>query len=318
MAPEYTCDQCGRIFSKDRHPDRRHTFCCHECRYAFLRAGNSSLKKDKVDKVCPVCGTAFAVKPSAAAQRFCSFRCKGLDMRRKARERIESQFDAPLAELLRQWYTEQGKSVRQIVSLTGCGNHTILRWLDECGVPKRKGGEAVAMQWINNDARRKATSAVMKANRRRGGVLDLSGDNSPMRRPEMRKHFSDMRKGAGNPMYNRSGPDSPSWKGGKILERGNSWARISKEIRARDGNRCVKCGSADNLQVHHIVPYRETQDNSPENLVTLCGHCHPKIEYGLAPLQLRLLNGIEGGTTKANRSASARDVGRRHGRKPAK
>ena len=308
---EHTCDHCGKTFTGERSKRYNRRFCCPECRYAYLRAGNSPLKKEKIDKVCPVCGAPFTVKPSGAKQQFCSFRCKGLDMRRKARERIELQFSAPLPDLLRLWYTEQGKSTRQIVSLTRCSNHTILRWLDECGVPKRHGSDAVAGQWVDNDARRKSTSATMRANRKQGGPLDLSGDKSPMRRPEMRKRFSDMRKGAGNPMYNRLGPDNPKWKGGKVTEYGPGWRSIRTMVRRRDGNKCARCGSTKNLQVHHIIPYRESHDNSLENLITLCGNCHPRVEHGSATLQLPLLNGLHGGATKRNKRTATPRMGRR-------
>jgi 5-methylcytosine-specific restriction endonuclease McrA len=45
----------------------------------------------------------------------------------------------------------------------------------------------------------------------------------------------------------------------------------------RDGWACQLCGGAvsdGGLHVHHIIPYRETQDNSPENLIALCPRCH--------------------------------------------
>ena len=33
------------------------------------------------------------------------------------------------------------------------------------------------------------------------------------------------------------------------------------------------------IQCHHIVPYRITQDNSIGNLITLCRSCHIKEEW---------------------------------------
>jgi len=37
---------------------------------------------------------------------------------------------------------------------------------------------------------------------------------------------------------------------------------------------CQKCGKAANLHVHHID--KDVSNNSPENLLTLCGSCHGK------------------------------------------
>ncbi len=35
----------------------------------------------------------------------------------------------------------------------------------------------------------------------------------------------------------------------------------------------------ENLSVHHKNPYRESQDNSASNLVTLCKSCHFVVEF---------------------------------------
>lgn len=51
----------------------------------------------------------------------------------------------------------------------------------------------------------------------------------------------------------------------------------------RDNFQCQICGINENdckqnLQIHHIVPFKCTQDNSDDNLITVCSKCHPKIE----------------------------------------
>jgi 5-methylcytosine-specific restriction enzyme A len=52
------------------------------------------------------------------------------------------------------------------------------------------------------------------------------------------------------------------------------YRRLLKRVLARDGWRCQKCGSLENLQAHHKV-HRSLQGNdSLGNLVTLCAHCH--------------------------------------------
>jgi len=47
-----------------------------------------------------------------------------------------------------------------------------------------------------------------------------------------------------------------------------------KRVLERDGWRCQKCGSLENLQVHHKIKRSQRGNGSLENLVTLCAYCH--------------------------------------------
>lgn len=58
-----------------------------------------------------------------------------------------------------------------------------------------------------------------------------------------------------------------------------TWRAIREEVLARDGHVCVRCQSADKLVVHHKVRWVFTQDDSLENLVTLCRSCHYVVEW---------------------------------------
>lgn len=55
------------------------------------------------------------------------------------------------------------------------------------------------------------------------------------------------------------------------------------KARERDGQKCVRCGSTENLVVHHKDGSRklglDKMDNSLENLLTVCKPCHAK-EHG--------------------------------------
>ena len=109
--------------------------------------------------------------------------------------------------------------------------------------------------------------------------------------PEAAKEHSDRLKGRftgkDNPNYGKkheginAGEKNAFWKGGvaTLTWRGLGWKRRSKEIRKRDNNTCQGCGSRGNLQVHHIIPYRISKDNSDKNLITLCNHCHQVREW---------------------------------------
>jgi len=56
------------------------------------------------------------------------------------------------------------------------------------------------------------------------------------------------------------------------------WDDIRAEVLDRDNHRCKKCGMENLLHIHHIIPLSESGTNDPENLITLCGHCH-QIEH---------------------------------------
>jgi len=72
-----------------------------------------------------------------------------------------------------------------------------------------------------------------------------------------------------------------NWRGGlsKNYTTTFEWKQIRLSIIKRDNNKCRICESEERLQVHHIVPYRITQDNSEGNLITLCLSCHNKEEW---------------------------------------
>src|SRR5215469_1745084 len=47
-----------------------------------------------------------------------------------------------------------------------------------------------------------------------------------------------------------------------------------REVLRCDGWRCQSCGSRSDLQIHHIEARSHLGDDSEQNLVTLCAHCH--------------------------------------------
>lgn len=60
--------------------------------------------------------------------------------------------------------------------------------------------------------------------------------------------------------------------------RGSQWRAI-RLAQIKKSPYCGWCGSVKKrLQVHHIVPFRLTHDNSDANLIPLCGSCHKHVE----------------------------------------
>lgn len=73
------------------------------------------------------------------------------------------------------------------------------------------------------------------------------------------------------------GDKSPLWRGGSVSwnNYGCEWKRYVRPlVLRRDGGKCVLCDKTERLQVHHVVPFRETQDHSVENQVSLCSSHH--------------------------------------------
>lgn len=63
----------------------------------------------------------------------------------------------------------------------------------------------------------------------------------------------------------------------RVRGRGSRWNTIRKGA-LRQTPFCACCGKTKHLQVHHIIPFRLTRDNSPTNLIPLCRACHKRVE----------------------------------------
>lgn len=68
------------------------------------------------------------------------------------------------------------------------------------------------------------------------------------------------------------------------------WRNKTVEIKNRDGNKCLLCGEAENLVVHHLrydsVDIEHPGRERDSDLVTLCRRCHNKFHN--AELNLRI------------------------------
>ena len=68
------------------------------------------------------------------------------------------------------------------------------------------------------------------------------------------------------------------------------YRRFMKRVLERGGWRCQKCGSLENLQVHHQIKRSQQGDDALANLVTLCAYCymaeHGQLFYSVPALRI--------------------------------
>ena len=218
-------------------------------------------------KICVICNSPFA--QSHKNINCCSNKCGQALRRLNFDNALASRIGIPIKDWLIDHYLNQFQTYRQICAELSINTRTLMSYMKQYNIPIRKGSEAIKVQWINNDARRKAQSEFLKS------IPHPSGDDNPTRRPEVREKIRQSKLGSKNPMYNVLGKDNPRWKGGKMTLRGKGWNTIRTQVLRRDNNTCQQCGSKEKLEVHHIVTYRNKKNfNKLTNLVTLCRVCH--------------------------------------------
>lgn len=58
------------------------------------------------------------------------------------------------------------------------------------------------------------------------------------------------------------------------------WKVLSYSVKKKRGDKCEKCGSKINLNVHHLTyRHRGNEINHLDDLVCLCSNCHAKIHH---------------------------------------
>jgi len=53
-----------------------------------------------------------------------------------------------------------------------------------------------------------------------------------------------------------------------------SYEQLCREVLQSDGWRCQFCGSLENLQIHHKEFRAQSEDDSEQDLITVCSMCH--------------------------------------------
>ena len=202
---------------------------------------------------CSVCGKNDRKPWVKNPPKYCSRKC----WKRAEELKIETRIGEPLEDALRRLYIDERKSYRQICKILKINQRTVMRKMRKFNIEIRHGGDAIKTQWENNDARRKAQTEFF----RRVG-------------------------------YSIKGEKHPSWKGGISNTQAShyttqAWMRHSEYIRQRDNYKCTKCNMTNqehinafgaSLHVHHIVPLVLSNDDSENNLRTVCIKCHRRLD----------------------------------------
>lgn len=141
-------------------------------------------------------------------------------------------------EWLRDRYEVDEMSAAEIAEEAGCTENNILYWMDKHGIKRRTISEAREV---------KSWSA----------------------------------SGEANGMYGRTGADNPRYVDGSSPLRQRMYARgrgkaFLRKVLKRDDYTCQRCGSGNDLHVHHIKPWAGNPGHRFDegNVVTLCKDCH--------------------------------------------
>ena len=68
------------------------------------------------------------------------------------------------------------------------------------------------------------------------------------------------------------------------------WKQVAEMVKDRDGNKCVICGSTENLNAHHIGYEGDCLDEN--DIVTLCNRCHECLHDGIETMRDAVSGGV--------------------------
>jgi 5-methylcytosine-specific restriction endonuclease McrA len=236
---------------------------------------------------------------------YCSQRDKNIN-------RLEYKYHIPIQELLYNYHWIDEKPILYMAKEFEIDRTTVTELMKSFNIPHRTISEDNIRQCklMTKEERKKRIEKAQEATRATKGIPrpHLRGRNSPnwngglqtyvccqcgeeFKREPSRTvggFVTCSRKCTYKELSIRlSGENNPLWKGGTKSYRGNDWREASGRAKSRDHYTCQRCGMTENeclinygfvLHVHHITPYRLTQDNSLVNLVTLCVSCHSYVE----------------------------------------
>ena len=241
------CQQCGATFEKSaaylRYNERRGTprgiYCSRACANPAARLLKGTKRPGKYEtRTCEACGGSFDFLLSRLNS---TTRDRSNEGRFCSKECFDNtrRVEINCAACGSAFKVYRAHAHRKYCS-TACAGVAPVEWLT---IPCDMCGKDVKM---------------LPSHRRRRKSVCCSRDCTAALQAERRK-------AAGFTMKSRLGR--------------REWQRVRESVLDRDGRRCVLCSKAGvRLNVHHVVRWRLTQDDSEGNLVTLCAVCH-SLEY---------------------------------------
>lgn len=222
----------------------------------------------RIPVVCAECNAPLMRRPlrptddALIENFFCNTTCKGLWQKRQK----------PVDEAwLRQKYLQDGLGAPDIAKLVDRNSKQVWRWLKGYGIPTRpRGCNAATNLQHGRTPGFKLTEAHkdgLRAARLRDGRYPKAADGSPY-------------------WKGKSGNLHPAWNGGHTPERqafyaSEAWAIARRDAYTAAGGKCQRCGSKDELHVHHVFPFPIVHLRSVTwNLRVLCAMCHRFVHSG--------------------------------------
>lgn len=200
-------------------------------------------------------------------------------------------------EDLRRLYHDERLSLGAIGDMFGVYPTGVQRWMDYYGIPRRTLSEARMGNTIRKDMSPRALERWSKRQReaQRGKKHSVSEEERKRRSERAKRHNRRLWSNGvfGSAEWQKkqhqthAGEKNWRWKGGTVTYRGPNWIKQRRKARKRDNYTCQRCGATQeelgrNLDVHHIIPYREftsyEEANQLDNLTCYCKSCHASIE----------------------------------------
>ena len=241
-----------------------------------------------VDVKCNNCNKIFQKEyrnVSEYKKHYCSKECQSKHRSYIALKDFERRIGGQDAyTYLKREYIDKQKTTRQIsldVYGTKGNSPNIASWIKNLGIELRQGSEAVKIQWIDNEERRKQAAKIMKTN-------SSKVDRSFMQTKEYKKKQSEVHKGDKNGMFGVTGENHPNWNPDRTHEQRIKERKTGKDrewkiaIFQRDKRICQKCGvKKRKIVAHHINSYdiHENERYDINNGVTLCEECHKDFHH---------------------------------------
>lgn len=224
----------------------------------------------KVAVNCAECGDALMrrlFRPSDGGRIqnfFCDKSCKG------SWQAKQKGYDA---NWLRAKYVDEGLSADEIALLVSRNAKSVWNWLKWYGIATRPRGHN-QKNWFHPGHNKSPRGPVSDETKRK---ISASNTGKP-KRPKGERHH----------LAGKTGPLSPTWRGGITPERqafyaSQEWRAACTAVWHRADAKCERCGKdhrqidrkSEAFHVHHIVSFavRELRAE-PSNLALLCDRCH--------------------------------------------